>query len=245
MEKINQLSDRYKNNYEPNVEAGLQRLQARIEAAKTTEIPVRPLVIASRRWLRLAAAVLILAIGVVAMRGWLNVAGKKTEVVTIDTQAIDTKLVTLTDGTKVQLNERSVLTAPKNFKNATKRMIQLTGEAYFDIKPNADKPFEIQAEKVIITVLGTAFNVRAYPGEATVEVEVERGKVQLAVANEILILKAKRKRYLRNYFWQIVQKNNAATQCTKLAHPSFAIHECAGGGSHASAGTVSQNKADF
>ena len=85
----------------------------------------------------------------------------------------------LPDGTKVSLNSDSKLFFPKKFKGGT-REVTLEGEAFFDVEPNPTKPFIINAGNAQIKVLGTSFNVNAYPGSDKVEVIVETGKVRVA-----------------------------------------------------------------
>jgi transmembrane sensor len=84
--------------------------------------------------------------------------------------------VTLPDGSKVWLNAGSQIKFSKNFET-DKREIQLAGEAYFDVMKKENMPFVVQTHEIKINVLGTAFNVRAYPGEKFVEATVERGLV--------------------------------------------------------------------
>ncbi|RYY58697.1 MAG: DUF4974 domain-containing protein, partial [Chitinophagaceae bacterium] len=87
--------------------------------------------------------------------------------------------VLLPDSTVVWLNAGSRLTYTEGF-GVTHRHTVLTGEAFFDVTHNAALPFTIEAGDVKIKVLGTAFNVRAYPGEAT-ETSLLRGQVQLTL----------------------------------------------------------------
>lgn len=191
LQKVDELADLYKKGYEPDVEAGLHRLKARMQAAKAQETQVKTLAVASRRrWLSAAAAVLILAVALVALRGWFPT---KSEMLVVATDAKENRKLTLTDGTKVQLNTQSELTIPKSFENEAKRSVQLMGEAYFAVQPNEKQPFEIKTGIATITVLGTAFNVRAYPTEATTEVEVEQGRVEMRVGSQKIILLAKEK----------------------------------------------------
>jgi ferric-dicitrate binding protein FerR (iron transport regulator) len=86
--------------------------------------------------------------------------------------------VTLPDGTVVTLNYNSKLHYPKQFTGKF-RKVSIEGEAFFEVKPDASKPFVISAGKAQIKVLGTSFNVCARPGDKTVEVTVETGKVQV------------------------------------------------------------------
>lgn len=84
----------------------------------------------------------------------------------------------LPDGSVVTLNSNSKLQFPKKFKNNL-REVTITGEAFFDVVPDAEKPFIIHAGNARVKVLGTSFNVSAYPENETVEVVVETGTVQV------------------------------------------------------------------
>lgn len=88
----------------------------------------------------------------------------------------------LADGTVVTLNNRSTLLFSSSF-NLEKREVTISGEAFFEVKPNAEKPFVIHAGNARVEVLGTSFNVCAYPETETVEVVVETGKVQISCKN--------------------------------------------------------------
>ncbi len=103
------------------------------------------------------------------------------------------KSATLPDGTIVALNKSSVITYPKKFKKKSRRVL-LTGEAYFKVQRNEQKPFIIEIENVEIEVLGTSFNVNARPDNPTVEVIVNDGKVALRseTGKEVILLKGER-----------------------------------------------------
>lgn len=88
----------------------------------------------------------------------------------------------LPDGSLVALNSDSKLEFPRKFKGDT-REVTIVGEAFFDVKPNPDLPFVINAGNAQVKVLGTSFNVSAYPGAETVEVIVKTGKVQVISKN--------------------------------------------------------------
>ncbi|PKV50266.1 FecR family protein [Aquimarina sp. MAR_2010_214] len=87
------------------------------------------------------------------------------------------KTIVLPDGSKVTLNKNSELSYPKKFDDS-KRVLSLTGEAFFEVTPDANKPFEVSANNVLVTVLGTSFNVRSKDDNYT-EVVVETGKVSV------------------------------------------------------------------
>ncbi len=91
--------------------------------------------------------------------------------------------ITLTDGTTVRLNAGSTLTYPEAFP-ADRREVQLTGEAYFEVAPNAMAPFLIHTSDVDVEVIGTKFTVKDYPDSKLVKVAVVEGKVAVQTTPE-------------------------------------------------------------
>lgn len=91
------------------------------------------------------------------------------------------QVVNLPDGSTVILNEDSQLTYTEAFGQQT-RAIEFSGEGYFDVVHDPDRPFIVHTGEVKTTVLGTAFNLKAYDEQSNVEVTVTRGKV--AVGDE-------------------------------------------------------------
>lgn len=85
-------------------------------------------------------------------------------------------VITLLDQTKVTLNRYSSLTYPDRFKE-DRREVQLQGEAYFEVEKDARHPFVVKADPVEVEVLGTHFNVEAYPGDAEVKTTLLEGSV--------------------------------------------------------------------
>ncbi len=85
----------------------------------------------------------------------------------------------LPDGSAVTLNWNSKIEFPAKF-NDDMREVTIEGEAFFDVKPNSEKPFVINAGNAQVKVLGTSFNVSAYPETETIEVVVKTGKVQVS-----------------------------------------------------------------
>lgn len=82
----------------------------------------------------------------------------------------------LSDGTKVWLNAESSLTYPSVFEKKGKREVELIGEAYFEVAKDTNRPFIVQSKGQSVTVLGTRFNLSAYPGAHSQTTLVE-GKV--------------------------------------------------------------------
>ncbi|MCH5720247.1 FecR family protein [Niabella hibiscisoli] len=90
--------------------------------------------------------------------------------------------LTLPDGTLVYLNANSHLEYGQDF-NTTSRDVVLTGEAFFDVAHNADKPFIVHTAKATIRVLGTRFNVKNY-SDATWEATLLQGKIEMYLTNK-------------------------------------------------------------
>ena len=89
------------------------------------------------------------------------------------------RLISLPDGSTVILSTGTKLYYSSTFPESNTREVYLEGQAYFDIKHNALKPFIIHTGKIATTVLGTAFDIDAWPNAARVTVTVTRGKVKL------------------------------------------------------------------
>lgn len=90
--------------------------------------------------------------------------------------------VTLPDGTKVWLNAASELRYPAAFQGR-ERTVELSGEAYFDVSEHSGQPFVVKTGQQRITVLGTQFNINAYPEETRQYTTLVNGKVQVNTAD--------------------------------------------------------------
>ena len=146
-------------------------------------IPVMQPVKNYRRWYVAAAAVVILALAIWRVSPWKNdpetrlAENQKAQRPVADTKG--KKYVRLQDGSTVLLNEGSHLEYPDVFAAGT-REVALSGEAYFDIRHDAARPFIVHTGNVSTTVLGTAFNIKAYPEQKEITVTVTRGKVKVS-----------------------------------------------------------------
>lgn len=96
--------------------------------------------------------------------------------------------ITLADGTHVWLNAASTLTYPIHFSKG-ERHVKLLGEGYFDVHPDAERPFRVESGDQVVEVLGTEFNVMAYPDEAEIKTTLVEGSVQLATGAGVTPLK--------------------------------------------------------
>lgn len=88
--------------------------------------------------------------------------------------------IALSDGTKVWLNADTRLRYPNKFIGQT-RVVELDGEAYFEVEKMRDKPFVVVTNKEKVEVLGTHFNVYSFPGEQESKVSLLEGKVKVSV----------------------------------------------------------------
>lgn len=122
------------------------------------------------------------------------------------------KKVILPDGTKVWLNDESKLSYDPEMNKKHERSVQLSGEAFFDVAHDKSHPFTIKTIKYNIKVLGTAFNVRAYPSEKKSETTLIRGMIELSVNNqshEKIVLKPSQK-------FSLIEKENSKRNDLKV-----------------------------
>lgn len=87
--------------------------------------------------------------------------------------------ITLPDGTKVWLNAGSSLKYPMSFAK-NERRVSLEGEAFFEVTKDSARPFKVLSKGQEIEVLGTAFNVNAYPDNTVIKTTLVNGKVKLS-----------------------------------------------------------------
>ena len=195
------LSDAYEEEdfYPVNVEAAWDQLAPRLDAntrkEEEIEIPpnqaeeeqqepsaspgrIIPFYYRKKTWSIAAAIALILSVG-----AFLFPQLTQSPMATIVSLEGERKNVLLPDGSKIVLNANSKLSYPRKFKV---RNVELEGEAYFDVASMKDRPFTILSGDLITTVVGTAFNIRAYPEEEEVEVTVEEGIVRVEAPEAII-----------------------------------------------------------
>lgn len=89
------------------------------------------------------------------------------------------RVIKLSDGSKVWLNANSLLMANEPFNGKT-RTVKLFGEAYFEVFKKPEQPFVVESHELKTQVIGTHFNVVAYPTDDVHEVELYEGKVQIS-----------------------------------------------------------------
>lgn len=109
---------------------------------------------------------------------------KQPEIIT-QTFPQDIRLLRLSDGTRVWVNENTQIEYPEHFA-ANERIVKLKGEAFFEVARDTTRPFIISSGDIKTTVLGTSFNVKAYGKIA--EVNVRTGKVKVESTQNAVFL---------------------------------------------------------
>nr|WP_321452663.1 FecR domain-containing protein [uncultured Carboxylicivirga sp.] len=101
---------------------------------------------------------------------------------------------TLPDGTTGMLNSDSYIEYPMPF-NKKNRKVNISGEVYFEVFHDQNRPFSVHSTQSDITVLGTIFNIKAYPNDAVSEIVLAEGKISCLPANhqKAIILKPNEK----------------------------------------------------
>ncbi|MES3018109.1 MAG: FecR domain-containing protein [Bacteroidota bacterium] len=114
--------------------------------------------------------------------------GKEPEYNTIRTPASGQYEVVLSDDTRVWLNAGSSIKFPTAF-TSNERLVEIEGEAYFEVSKDKKRPFKVKSDNQLIEVLGTHFNVNAYRDEASVKTTVLEGSVKISAGAENNIIK--------------------------------------------------------
>jgi ferric-dicitrate binding protein FerR (iron transport regulator) len=180
------------------------RAEVEVEAVVAMEEEGRPLRLLRPRiirWSAAAAAVVLATWGVfhythnkpatqpAAQVAWHEVAAK------YGTRSY----LELPDGSKLWLNAGSKVRYADGFATG-KRELNLSGEGFFDVKHDPAQPFLIHAGTVDVRVLGTSLNVRAYPGDPTIETTLIQGKAEIEPGNGVppIVLRPSEKVTMRN-----------------------------------------------
>jgi len=95
--------------------------------------------------------------------------------------------IVLSDGSRVWLNAASSITFPTVFSTAERR-VTITGEVYFEVAKNKQLPFRVVAVKQTVEVLGTHFNINAYPDESAIKTTLIEGSVKVSSGGQSAIL---------------------------------------------------------
>ncbi|SEW40209.1 FecR family protein [Chitinophaga arvensicola] len=154
-----------------------QMLQHILHQQQPAEIPPTPVRKLHQRWYWAAAIFLGL---IVAGSLYFFQSQQRVNWSIVQAKPGTRSNVVLPDGTTVTLNAGSELAYPTDFMNSN-RQVKLTGEGYFQVAKNADRPFIIHTATVDVKVLGTVFNLRAYPNESKTETALISGAVEVTI----------------------------------------------------------------
>ncbi|MEP4532153.1 MAG: FecR domain-containing protein [Cyclobacteriaceae bacterium] len=182
---LNKLISFYRNN-----ESKLSGLKEEVwseinERLERPDVSLNPKhFINMSRLLKIAAIFLIISASVFVMNQFAgeNEIAEVVAVKTISKEAPFGRKVTtqLPDGSLVTLNSGSKIRYPERFSNSA-REVSLSGEAFFEVEHNPDKPFLVQMNGDIVRVLGTSFNIRSYNQDSAVYVSVATGRVSYSI----------------------------------------------------------------
>lgn len=149
-----------------------QRKLGMPESVFPSSIPLR-----RRLYFKVAAAA---AVALLVVGGYLAffMQSEQARVADFQIETIDgvQKHIQLPDNTRIWINSDSRLTA---YVSGNKRKVNLDGEAYFDVKHDRKRPFIVYANGLEVKVLGTEFDVKAYPGDGQAEVFLDKGRVKV------------------------------------------------------------------
>jgi transmembrane sensor len=176
-------------NFNPNTEVAWKKIKSKINTvpAKNKYIHDFPAFYEKNSFSIIwkAAAIILVVIGIpfitlqVIEKNNNASASRLSETYSATSQK---SFIQLKDGSKVWLNKNTTLICESNFNDQT-RTVHLNGEAFFEVAKNPNKPFVILSGSTKTTILGTAFNLRAYKDESSTELVVVHGKVSFANNN--------------------------------------------------------------
>ena len=162
----------------------LVEIRSRIAVQKTTS-NIRILKQRKPAFLKIAATIAIvssIAYGLYHILPGPEIASVPVALTKKSAMAGQKLTTTLADGSVVRLNSQSTLSFAENF-NGNTRAVVLQGEAFFEVARDDAKPFIVTAGGLTTTVLGTSFNVKAYPEDDRIQVSVATGEVLVTLTS--------------------------------------------------------------
>lgn len=125
-----------------------------------------------------AAMALILVASTVWAMLYLSDTVTEPDMNTLHVPAGQRAQITLQDGTEVWLNAQSTMRYPSHFSKKN-RVVEIIGEAFFDVAEEKKRPFIVSTQHIDIKVLGTQFNVYSYPGAGYIQTDLVEGSVKV------------------------------------------------------------------
>ena len=164
--------EKLKSDMQSAIWQNIQRYEQKTIKARFTKLAM----------IKIAAAIILPVAIVVFMLNRQSVV--QTKDIVQSNKHKEHQVLHLPDGSTVIISAGSKLNYSSSFGDIRKREVYLEGQAYFDISHNASKPFIVHTGKIETTVLGTAFDIKAWPANADVIVTVIRGKVCLLYTSD-------------------------------------------------------------
>lgn len=132
------------------------------------------------RWLKYAAAIaaLLVVVSYSSYRGGQFQLEAQMSDIVIEAPQGSRSQMTLPDGSKVWLNAGSKISYSQGF-SLVNRLVMIVGEGYFEVARNEQLPFSVKSDNIEVEVLGTKFNFRDYPSDATATVSLSEGSVAM------------------------------------------------------------------
>lgn len=189
--------------------------------------PVQSVKRMSKKWYWAAAAILIAGFFGVSrffFKGNNDKAISAQQLNEISTRRGSKSKIQLPDGSVVWLNAGSKLTYTKDYGREL-REVTLTGEGYFDVMKMKETPFIIHTSSIDIKVLGTVFNVKAYPEDKQTETSLLHGSIEVTIKNRPdnkIILRPNDKLVVEN---ELMRKTEP--QKTVTVSPAYAVNKIA------------------
>jgi Fe2+-dicitrate sensor, membrane component len=157
---------------------GMDRSVLLKEALEGSPLEARPAKSRSFRYISIAAVIAVL-LGVTFIWKYTTHKDKIPALAaTIQSGNEPRKTLVLSDGSVLTMRNNSTVSLSEGFGKSN-RVLTLSGEAFFDVKPDPAHPFIVHTKDVSIEVLGTVFNVSAYPENVYTETALFRGKVSV------------------------------------------------------------------
>ena len=187
MERAWSLKDELRHSDRIEIEDAYRRFVRTVSQTKQRRAVKRQL---HSGWMKYAAAIVIVfLIAANVYQAFMNKSSDETVAsTTIEVPTGQRVSLTLADGTRVWLNSGSILSYPAKFDQKN-RMVRLDGEGYFEATADRDYPFVVQTAKLDVKVLGTKFNVQAYPDE-DIEVSLLEGQLYVQAGRQSALMEA-------------------------------------------------------
>ncbi|MDR7209381.1 FecR family protein [Flavobacterium piscis] len=219
------------------VQAALISTWNKIEQKETTISNKQTVKLWNKKWLRSVAAVLLFGILFPWSYNYLftsnNISkeiykelvdGNNEGLVEQINNSDKPQIITLSDGSSVLLQPQSKLSYPNSFAG-TERRVYISGEGFFEISKNPEKPFFVYANEIVTRVVGTSFKISAYAAKPNIEVLVRTGKVKIKYNQKILnIDKNEEITLLPNEAIRFTRKNLKFKKITDITKDEILIH---------------------